>query len=249
MSRLVHVFAALLLLALLAAPAARGQVSPISFEITGNAVYKVLPNGDIKVREELRFSASAFEAFRKVYSPLSTLVRELSPRSAPVEIRNLSISLDEARNMLTATYVLKGGAVYRGGDVWEIRVGEPGEKLTVTTLEPGRAVLVRIYGAAEGFRIVETMTYLLPSGAGKPVYDEDSGVLSYRYKPTLPEMTRTVTLTSMATRTVTVRGEAGAAAPPGLRYAGVGLVALGAAVAALGALTGRKEAPYPPGRA
>ncbi len=235
--------AALLLAAALAAAASAQIQPPTVYEVNGVGTYRVLPNGDIEVKEVISFSTSAFVSFKQRFSPLSTLVRELSPRSMPVEIRGLHVELDEANNRLVATYRLRGAAVYRGDGVWEIRVASPGEKLTATTVEDDRIVLVRVYGVGPDLRVMETMTYLLPSGAREPSYSPETGTIRYIYEPsytagkktTTTVTTTTVTETTTTEKTLTTTSvEKQAALPPAASYAGLALIAAGAAMAALG---------------
>jgi len=156
------------------------QIQPITvFEIQGVRTINVLDTGVAEVKEEIKFSAQAYIAFKRVYNPLSTFVRELEPRTNPVQIENLSINVDDANNKLTATYTLLGAAVYKGNGVWEIEIAEPGEKLTLTAQHGNTLVFANVYGAGEDYKIMETVTVNLPAGAKNVKYREDEGKITY----------------------------------------------------------------------
>jgi len=225
----------------LAAAAAEAQMKPPTvYEVNGVATMKVLPNGDIEAREVIKFSTSAYVAFKERFQPLSTFARQLSPRNAPVEIENLHLELDDANNRLTATYRLRGAAVYRGNGLWEIQAAAPGEKLTPAAVEADKVVLVRTLAAGPDFRVTETLTYLLPPGATNPGYDQETGKITYTLQPQAGSTTGPHTVTTYTTKTIvkqeTVTLEGKQPIPPGLaRQAGLLLAILGAALAAAGA--------------
>ncbi len=222
----------------LAAPVHAQIQPPIVYEMTGVATYKVKANGDIEVTEVIKFSTSAFMAFKSRFNPLSTFARELSPHNIPVEIKNLQIDVDDANNKVTIRYLLRGAAVYKGNKIWEIQAAAPGEKLTLTTSEHNRLVLVRTYGVGPDFRIMETLTYMLPDGAGDVHYDEASGKITYVLEPSVSAKTtvttsyKTVTITEKKTVTSVERSQP----PAAMRYAGIGLALTGAILAAVGAM-------------
>jgi len=153
---------------------------PTVFEIEGVTTIDVLENGVADVKEEIKFSAQAFVAFKQTYNPISTFVRELRPRTSPTQIENLSINLDEANNKLTLKYTLLGAAVYKGNGLWELEVAEPGEKLTLSTQHGNTLVFTRVYAAGGEYRIMETLTINLPAKAESIRYDADEGKISYR---------------------------------------------------------------------
>jgi len=153
---------------------------PTVFQIDGVATIDVLDNGIADVKEEIKFSAQAFMAFKQVYNPISTFVRELRPRTSPTQIENLSINLDEANNKLELKYTLLGAAVYKGNGLWELEIAEPGEKLTLSTQHGNTLVFTRVYAAGEEYRIMETLTVNLPAKAENIRYDEDEGKISYK---------------------------------------------------------------------
>jgi len=170
----------LLFIAIVSAVSHAQVQPPTVFEIEGVTTLNVLDNGIAYVREEIKFSAQAYIAFKRVYNPISTFVRELRPRAAPEQIENLSISLDEANNKLTATYTLLGAAVYKGNGLWELAIAKPGEKLTLTTQHGNTLVFTHVYGAGEDYKIMETLTVNLPAKAENIRYDTDEGKISYK---------------------------------------------------------------------
>jgi len=156
------------------------QIQPFTvFQIDGVSTINVSDSGIANVREEIKFSAQAFIAFRQTYNPISTFVRELKPRASPTQIENLNINLDEANNKLTLTYSLLGAAVYKGNGLWELNIAEPGEKLTFTTKNGNTLVFTHVYGAGEDYRIMETLTVNLPAKAENIRYDEEEGKIYY----------------------------------------------------------------------
>jgi len=152
---------------------------PTVYEIQGVRTINVLDTGVAEVKEEIKFSAQAYIAFKRNYNPLSTFVRELEPRTNPVQIENLSINVDDANNKLTATYTLLGAAVYKGNGLWEIDVAEPGGKLTLTAQHGNTLVFANVYGVGEDYKLMETVTVNLPAGAKNVKYREDEGKITY----------------------------------------------------------------------
>ncbi len=158
---------------------ALAQIEPPSvFEIKGQTKMRIDESGVASVEEVLEFSASAFVNFKQTYNPLSTFVRELSPRSMPIQIDNLTINLDEANNKLTAKYKILGASVYMGGGKWMLKVGDP-KKLTLSTSNGNTFVFTNAYAVGSNYKIMETITIELPQGAKNPTYDEDEGVITY----------------------------------------------------------------------
>jgi len=209
--------AALLLLALFASVSHAQIQPPTVFEIEGVRVLNVSDTGMASVREEIKFSAQAFTLFRQIYNPLSTFVRELEPRTIPEQIENLDIKLDEANNKLTATYTLLGAAVYKGNGVWELRIAEQSEKLTLSAQHGNTLVFTHVYGAGWDYRIVETLTVNLPAKAQSIKYDEDEKKITY----------------VLNVSTGTSSGSA--------RYAGVALIAIGGVMLAVPNVAKKRE--------
>ncbi len=212
-----------LLLALVLAPlvvglGARAQIQPpTTIDIQGSRKITVYSNGTAMVEEEIKFSAEAFIRFKQAYNPISTFVRELGPRSSPYQITGLSISLDEANNKLVAKYKMLGAAVYKGNGKWELRIAEPGESVTLSHKTDREAVLTLVYAAGEGFRVMETITVNLPQGASNPKLNPDQGTLEYTLNPDTGKNT--------------------------VKIAGMGSLAGGAALLALGLLARRPRIP------
>jgi len=174
----------LLFIALVSVVSHAQMQPPVVTEVEGVTTINVLDNGVAYVREEVKFSAQAYIAFKQAYNPISTFVRELRPRTSPTQIENLSINLDEANNKLTATYTLLGAAVYKGNGLWELEIAEPGktltEKLTLTTQHGNTLVFTHVYGAGASYKIIETLTVNLPAKAENIKYDEDEGKITYK---------------------------------------------------------------------
>lgn len=187
---------------------------PVQYEIKGSTKIVVNETGIALVGEEIKFSAVAFKQFRQMYNPLSTFVREITPRNMPQQIEDLKIDLDEANNRLTATYKVLGMAEYLGGGKWVLRLGDP-KQLTLSTQNGNTFVFTNTYAAGAGVKIIETITVELPEAAKNPAYLEDEGAITYQ----LP---------------LDTGGQVS------LRYLGMGLAAAGAAIIGLSLLQSRR---------
>ncbi len=182
---------------------ANAQIKPLSvFEVNGKRVINITDTGNAHVKEEIKFSAQAYIAFKKIYNPISTFIRELEPKASPTQIENLTIKLDDASNKLTAKYDLLGKAIYKGNGEWEVKIAEPGDKLQLTSQNGNTLIFTNIHAVGEDYKIMETITVNLPSKAKHPVYHEDEGTITY-------------TLSIKTQKSVS------------LKYAGLGLIILG----------------------
>lgn len=179
---IVRMTAAFLAVALaIAVPAAVAQVQPpTKLEIQGSTSITVLPNGNARVVEVMKMSTEAFTKFKKMYDPLSTLVRDLKPRSSPTQITNIRIDVDEASNTINVTYDQLGAAQYLGNGKWFLPIEAPrGGKVTLSSINGNTVVLTKVYALGYSYDIIETVTVKLPQEAANPRYDEDSGGIVY----------------------------------------------------------------------
>ncbi len=180
--RTIAVITAFLAVALvLAAPAVSAQIQPpTKLEIQGSTSITVFPNGNARVVEEMKMSTEAFTRFKKVYDPLSTLIRDLKPRSSPTQITNIKVNVDEASNTINITYDQLGAAQYLGNGKWFLPIEAPREgKVTLSSINGNTIVLTKVYALGYAYDIIETVTVKLPQDATNPRYDEDSGGIVY----------------------------------------------------------------------
>jgi len=157
----------------------QGQIQPpVAMEIKGKTTSTIDDKGVATVEMTLEFSTSAFIKFKQAYNPLSTFVRELSPRSMPQQIEELSINLDEANNRLIAKYKVIGAAVYMGAGKWVLHVGDP-KSLTLSATNGNTFVFTNAEAVGSGYKIIETITINLPPDAKNPKYDDGEGTITY----------------------------------------------------------------------
>ncbi|MEB3773218.1 MAG: hypothetical protein GSR82_06015 [Desulfurococcales archaeon] len=149
------------------------SVKTVTIDKTGNAL----------VNEKLKLSASVFVKFKQTYNPLSTLVRELEPRNTPTQVENISIKVDEANNKILMKYKLLGAAVYQGNNQWEVKIGEPSMKITLSSHDDNKFVFTYVEAAGYDYQIMQTVTVIIPKDAKNPQYHEDEGTLTYNLQP------------------------------------------------------------------
>lgn len=155
---------------------------PSVFEMDDKSDTEILENGDAKVREVLTMSATAFASFRQKYPVLSTFTRIFKPANIPVQIENLDVKLDEAKNQIVAEYTMKGIAVNKG-DYWEIDYFAAQEMQKVNLeAQNGNILVFNIAGeVSQGIREVTTIILKLPAKAREIKFDSDAKKVTYKF--------------------------------------------------------------------
>lgn len=140
----------------------------------------VLENGDAKVREVINMSTSAFIKFKQRYPLLSTFTRLFKPANMPVQIEDLKVNTDEAKNQIIVEYIMKGVSVNKG-DHWEIDTlsSDPSQKVSLVAQNDNVLVFSLIGQATQEVKIVTTVTAKLPSAAQKIVFDSGANRIKY----------------------------------------------------------------------
>ncbi len=184
MGKAKNLFLLLIALSFFILPASKlilAQEAPSSvFEMDDKSETIILKNGDAKVKETISMSASAFISFRQRYPILSTFTRLFKPMNMPVQIENLEIKVDEAKNQVLIDYLMKGVSVNKG-DHWEIDIfpSSPDQKVSLASQNENVLVLSLVGQATQGVRIMTTVTVILPSRAQEIKFNDEAKRIDY----------------------------------------------------------------------
>ncbi len=157
------------------------QLQPASvLEMTDQTEISILKNGDAEIKETLSMSPSAFINFKQRFPVFSTFTRLFKPANTPLQIENLEINVDEAKNQINAEYIMKGVSI-NNGDYWATQALSPDPKQKPNLVSQNGNILVfsSVTETALGIKLTSTTTIKLPEGAKNINFDAETNAIGY----------------------------------------------------------------------
>ncbi len=158
----------------------QGIELPMKLEMDELVNMTVLPNGVVKVSEEVKATSTGYLLLKNQYPMPFLFKRFIEMDKTLLEIENMTVNFDDVNKRVTADYVALGMAAKRRG-VWELRLeGKP--KLTTRT--GNTLVFTTNYPLPLGGKKNVIITIHLPEGARDVKVSAEKWYTSIRY--TLP---------------------------------------------------------------
>jgi hypothetical protein len=129
------------------------------------------------VEELLKFTPNLYLQMKQAYPTTYLLQRDIfENKRAKAEYENAEIKWDDSKNQLSATYTMRGLAVYKGDHV-ELALADKDADVTLSTVTGTTVILSASIPLANNGRMMQTATVMLPSEASDIKFSE--GVISY----------------------------------------------------------------------